>query len=68
MEHGVEIPTFCHIQGLLPVGLCRFCVVQVKGLKELQTACMLIARDGMIIETASPEVIEVRNRLTDIFS
>jgi NADH dehydrogenase/NADH:ubiquinone oxidoreductase subunit G len=65
MEHGIE---FCHVQGLMPVGLCQFCIVQVQGMPELQTACMLIARDGMVIETASPEVIEVRNRLTDIFS
>ena len=68
MEHGIEIPTFCHVQGLMPVGLCKFCVVKIKGIADLQTACMLIAREGMVIETASPEVIEARSRMTDIFS
>jgi len=68
IEHGIEIPTFCHVQGLMPVGLCKFCVVQVQGMAELQTACMLIAREGMVIETQSPKVIEARSRMTDIFS
>jgi NADH dehydrogenase/NADH:ubiquinone oxidoreductase subunit G len=68
MEHGIEIPTFCHVQGLMPVGLCKFCIVKVKDIADFQTACMLIVREGMVVETQSPEVIEARNRMTDIFS
>ena len=28
--HGIEIPTLCHQQNQVPVGVCRVCVVDVK--------------------------------------
>jgi NADH-quinone oxidoreductase subunit G len=57
---GVKIPTLCHDPRLVPFGACRLCVVQQKGMKELQLACFTPARDGMEIITQSPEVTESR--------
>jgi len=48
---GVTIPTFCHIKGLLPTGVCRVCVVEVKGSKTLVGACHTPASEGMIVST-----------------
>ena len=36
---GITIPTFCHIKGLIPTGVCRVCVVEVQGSKTLMGAC-----------------------------
>ena len=39
-EHGVEIPTLCYHKDLSPTGNCRMCVVEVKGGRFLQAACV----------------------------
>ncbi len=44
---GIEIPTLCHHADLTPVGSCRMCLVRVAGIATPDTACSLIARDGM---------------------
>ena len=30
-EHGITIPTLCHLDGLSDVGACRLCLVEVTG-------------------------------------
>ena len=30
-EHGIDIPTLCHLDGLSDVGACRLCLVEVAG-------------------------------------
>ena len=30
---GVEIPTLCYLEGKLPIGACRVCLVEVEGAK-----------------------------------
>ena len=38
--HGVEIPVFCYEPRLgAPIGACRMCLVEVEGMRGLQTAC-----------------------------
>ena len=62
LELGIEIPHFCYHPGLSVAGNCRMCYVQVEinGRKGLQIACNMRAADGMIVETQSEEVLEVR--------
>jgi NADH dehydrogenase/NADH:ubiquinone oxidoreductase subunit G len=38
-EAGAEIPTLCHIPGLMPSGSCRICVVEVDGAGRLVGPC-----------------------------
>jgi NADH dehydrogenase/NADH:ubiquinone oxidoreductase subunit G len=38
--HGIEIPTLCYHKDLSPSGNCRMCVVEVKGGRFLQAACV----------------------------
>lgn len=60
---GVKIPTLCHLEGISATGSCRICVVNVKGARTLQAACVTPVADGMVVVTASPEVRAAR-RLT----
>ncbi|MBR5626098.1 MAG: (2Fe-2S)-binding protein, partial [Thermoguttaceae bacterium] len=32
---GINIPTFCNIDGMVPSGACRLCVVEVEGQRAL---------------------------------
>lgn len=59
-QHGVEIPTLCYHKDLNPTGNCRMCVVEVKGGRFLQAACVTPVANGMDIETHSPRVVTDR--------
>lgn len=57
---GIRIPTLCFLKGVNEIGACRMCVVEVKGGKALQTACVLPVSEGMEVITNSPAVRESR--------
>ena len=48
---GVEIPTLCHDERLLPYGACRMCLVETEGNPKLLPACTTPATDGMVVHT-----------------
>jgi NADH-quinone oxidoreductase subunit G len=55
-EAGVYIPRFCYHPRMKPVGMCRMCLVEVKGPRgsSLMPACYNPVTDGMEILTTSP--------------
>lgn len=57
---GLEIPTLCYHKDLSPTGNCRMCVVEVKGGRFLQAACVTPVWEGMEIQTHSEKVIHDR--------
>ncbi len=61
-EHGISIPTLCYHKDLSPTGNCRICVVDVKGARFLQAACVTQVWEGMEIETHSEKAIASRKR------
>ena len=62
----IKIPTLCYEEGLSIYGGCRLCVVEVEGEKLLQPACATYVRDGMIVKTHTPKVMEVRRNLFEL--
>lgn len=65
-RHGMNVPTLCHLKGLMPSGSCRMCVVEVDGRKNLVTACSEPVMDGMKIKTHSARVIESRKTIVEL--
>jgi NADH:ubiquinone oxidoreductase subunit E/Pyruvate/2-oxoacid:ferredoxin oxidoreductase delta subunit len=63
---GVNIPTLCHIRGLLPMGGCRICVVEVEGSSRLVGSCHTPIAEGMVIKTGSPKVLSTRKTLVEL--
>jgi formate dehydrogenase major subunit len=63
---GIEIPVLCHDPRLRPVGVCRMCVVEVKGARTLQASCVRPCDPGMDVKTASPLVERNRAVLTEL--
>jgi NADH-quinone oxidoreductase subunit G len=53
---GIDIPIFCYHDRMPPLGACRMCLVRVEGMPKLQTACTLVASEGMVVDTVGPEV------------
>lgn len=65
-ENGVNIPTLCYLKDLSPQGACRLCVVEVEGSRMLVGSCHTPVGQGMVIQTHSPKVIEMRRRLVEL--
>jgi NADH dehydrogenase/NADH:ubiquinone oxidoreductase subunit G len=55
---GQRLPTLCHDDRVAPSGACRLCRVHVAGLAKPVTACTTPLRDGMDIETDTPDLRE----------
>ena len=55
---GVYIPRFCYHPRMRPVGMCRMCLVEIKGPRgfSLQPACFVPVADGQEIVTTSRAV------------
>ncbi len=56
----IHIPTLCHLKGKPTKNPCTICVVEVEGQKELMRSCVMLARDGMVIQTESEKVVAHR--------
>lgn len=65
-NNGIDIPTFCRLQGLTPTGACRICVVEVEGSASLVTACSSPVSEWMRIKTHSPKVVEARRTIVEL--
>lgn len=59
-KNGVEIPHLCMDERLERIGACRLCVVEVEGRPNLIASCCTPIREGMVVNTHSPRVLEAR--------
>ncbi|HPS59449.1 MAG TPA: formate dehydrogenase subunit alpha [Spirochaetota bacterium] len=65
-ENGIYIPSLCYHPKLGSASMCRVCVVEVDGTRNLQTACSMVPAEGMKISTKSPRVIEARKMVVNL--
>ena len=63
---GIHVPTLCHMEGLLPSGACRMCVVEVEGSAAWCPSCSYPVAEGMKIQTNTPEVLETRKTIVEL--
>ena len=61
-EAGIKIPTLCFLKDINKIGACRMCLVEVKGAKALQAACVYPVNEGMEVYT---NTLKVRNARRD---
>ncbi|MCX7994875.1 MAG: 2Fe-2S iron-sulfur cluster-binding protein [candidate division WOR-3 bacterium] len=59
-REGIYIPTLCYQEDLTPYGGCRLCIVEVEGMPRPMTACTLPVQEGMVIQTDTPRLKELR--------
>ncbi|MDA8026217.1 MAG: NADH-quinone oxidoreductase subunit NuoG [Actinomycetota bacterium] len=62
-RNGVYIPRFCYHPHMPSVGMCRMCLVEVKGPRgfALSPSCYLTVAPGMEVVTDSPKVKKAQN-------
>ena len=62
---GVPIPYFCNHPLLKPAGLCRMCLVEIRGFPKLQTACTTTVKEGMEVLTETESVKQARREILE---
>ncbi len=62
-EGGIDIPTLCYHESLLPFGACRLCIVEVEGFSEPMTACTTPAAEGIFVTTRSERLYRMRREI-----
>ena len=64
---GIDIPTLCHHEKLVPYGACRLCTVEiVRGQRSrLVASCVYPVEDGLVVNTESEPVIKGRKMLLE---
>ncbi len=60
-----EVPSFCYYKGLSLQAACRMCLVEVEKMPKMQTACTLVATDGMVVRTDTPQVHKARKDMLE---
>ncbi len=68
---GIDIPALCHHEAVEPAGNCRLCMVEITredwdGWKKFVTACLYPAEEGLIVQTHSPRLHEIRKTILDL--
>lgn len=62
-EVGINIPTLCYLKDINQIGACRMCLVEVKGARGLQAACVYPVSEGLEVNTNTQKARDAR-RLT----
>lgn len=57
---GIEIPTLCYLKDVSQTGSCRMCIVEIKGARNLQAACVYPVSEGLEVFTNTQKVREAR--------
>ncbi len=65
---GVEIPTLCYHPNLTANGLCRLCVVEVVGARNLQPACVAKVAKDMVVNTETERVHTARRVILELLA
>ncbi len=63
---GIEIPTLCYLKDINEIGACRVCVVEIKGARALQAACVYPVAEGLEVLTNSPRVMKARKSTVEL--
>ena len=62
---GTEVPSFCYYPQLSLQAACRMCLVEVEKMPKLQTACTLVATEGMVVRTNTEQVRGARKAMLE---
>ncbi len=70
---GVAIPHYCYHPKLSIAANCRMCLVEFAGMPttyltkevKLQPACQMTVREGMVVNTQSPRVLDVQQSVME---
>ena len=57
----------CHLKGVLDIGACRLCLVEIEGVNKLLSACTTKVAANMIIRTNTERIRKYQRITTELF-
>ena len=63
---NINIPTLCYLKDINKIGACRVCIVEIKGARALQAACVYPVAEGLEVLTNSPKVRRARKATVEL--
>lgn len=61
-EAGINIPTLCYLKDVNAIGSCRLCLVEIKGARGLQAACVSPVAEGQVVVTNNEKIRSSRQQ------
>lgn len=70
-REGLDVPALCQHDAVEPYGACRLCMVEItkaewNGWSDMVTSCLYPVAEGLIVQTHTPTVIELRKTILDL--
>jgi predicted molibdopterin-dependent oxidoreductase YjgC len=65
---GIDTPTLCYGETLMPANACRICVVELEGARTLVPACSRKVEPDMVIRTDSERVRHSRKMVIEFLA
>lgn len=65
-EHGIDIPTLCHLKDINEIGACRMCIVEVEGARGFVTSCVGKVSEGMVVRTNTKAIRDARKTTLEL--
>ena len=65
-EVGINIPTLCYLKDINQIGACRMCLVEVKGARGLQAACVYPVSEGLEVYTNTEKTRNARRQTIEL--
>jgi predicted molibdopterin-dependent oxidoreductase YjgC len=65
---GIDTPTLCYGETLMPANACRICVVELEGARTLVPACSRKVEPDMVIRTDSDRVRHSRKMVIEFLA
>jgi bidirectional [NiFe] hydrogenase diaphorase subunit len=66
-EQDIDMLTMCHLKGVMDIGACRLCLVEIEGVNKLLSACTTKAAANMIIRTNTDRIKKYQRITTELF-
>ncbi|MBI2861268.1 MAG: (2Fe-2S)-binding protein [Chloroflexi bacterium] len=63
---GIYIPHLCDYPGLTPFAGCRMCMVEVEGMRGMETSCTVRIREGMVVRTNTEKLRETQQEVLEV--
>jgi len=64
--NGIYIPSLCYHPKTGPASRCRACVVEIDGMRGLQTSCTIQVSEGMRIKTDTEKVRQAQRMVVEL--
>ncbi len=68
-DNGIDIPSLCYHEEVVPYGACRLCLVEItsrRGRDRLVASCLYPVEEGLVVKTDTERVNNVRRMVIEL--